>query len=85
MDVFDFGEGDNDFSAFLNVRRFLEMAKEEDLLVIFRPGPYICAEWDFGGLPRLEFFFKCWQKWFFHGERVQKDSIQVHTVKNPRG
>jgi len=54
MDVFDFGEGDNDFSAFLNVRRFLEMAKEEDLLVIFRPGPYICAEWDFGGLPRLK-------------------------------
>ena len=29
------------------------MAQEEDLFVIFRPGPYICAEWDFGGLPRL--------------------------------
>ena len=52
MGVFDFGDGDNDFSAFLNVTRFLEMAKEEDLLVIFRPGPYICAEWEFGGLPR---------------------------------
>jgi hypothetical protein len=22
-----------------------------DLLVLLRPGPYICAEWDFGGLP----------------------------------
>jgi len=52
MDVFDFGDGDNDFTPFLNVTRFLEMAKEEDLLVIFRPGPYICAEWEFGGLPR---------------------------------
>ena len=37
---------------FLDLRGFLTMAKEEDLLVIFRPGPYICAEWDFGGLPR---------------------------------
>lgn len=27
------------------------MAKEEDMLVIFRPGPYICGEWEFGGLP----------------------------------
>ena len=36
----------------LDLRGFLTMAKEEDLLVIFRPGPYICAEWDFGGLPR---------------------------------
>jgi beta-galactosidase len=20
-------------------------------MVLFRPGPYVCAEWDFGGLP----------------------------------
>ena len=50
--VFDFGDGGRDFSAFLNLRRFVEIAKEEDLLVLFRPGPYICSEWDFGGLPR---------------------------------
>lgn len=49
---YDFGEGDNDFSMFLNLRKFLMMCKEEDLLVILRPGPYICAEWEFGGLPR---------------------------------
>ncbi|XP_021953754.1 beta-galactosidase-1-like protein 2 [Folsomia candida] len=48
---FDFGNGTNDFSEFLNVRRYIEMAKEEDLLVLFRPGPYICSEWDYGGLP----------------------------------
>lgn len=46
---FDFGNGTNDFSAFLNITRYLEIAQEEDLLVIFRPGPYICSEWDFGG------------------------------------
>jgi len=49
--VYDFGTEGRDFSMFLDLRGFLTMAKEEDLLVIFRPGPYICAEWDFGGLP----------------------------------
>ena len=50
--VFDFGDGGRDFSEFLNVRRYVEMAQEEDLLVLFRPGPYICSEWELGGLPR---------------------------------
>ncbi len=52
MGEFDFGEGSNDMSMFLDVRRYLQIAQEEDLLVLFRPGPYICTEWDFGGLPR---------------------------------
>ena len=43
---------------FLDLAGFLKMAQEEDLFVIFRPGPYICAEWDFGGLPRFVDFRK---------------------------
>ena len=50
--VFDFGQGNNDMSLFLDLVRYIEIAKEEDLFVVFRPGPYICSEWDFGGLPR---------------------------------
>eukprot|EP01132_Coremiostelium_polycephalum_P005310 gene5310-6615_t len=34
-----------------NVTQFLDIAHELGLLVILRPGPYICAEWDLGGLP----------------------------------
>lgn len=34
-----------------DVEAFIKMAAELDLLVLLRPGPYICAEWDFGGLP----------------------------------
>lgn len=49
MGEFDFGAGGNDFSGFMNIRRFVQIAKEEDLLVILRPGPYICAEWEYGG------------------------------------
>jgi beta-galactosidase len=53
-DVFDFGSGDEDMSLFLDVVKFIEIVKEEDLLLIFRPGPYICTEFEFGGLPRYK-------------------------------
>lgn len=34
-----------------NLVGFLKLAKKHDMKVLLRPGPYICAEWDFGGLP----------------------------------
>lgn len=34
-----------------DVAAFLQICKEEGLYVLFRPGPYVCGEWDFGGLP----------------------------------
>lgn len=40
-----------DFSGNLNIAEFIKIAGEEGLLAIVRPGPYICAEWEFGGLP----------------------------------
>lgn len=36
---------------FLHLEEFLKTAQEEDLFALVRPGPYICAEWEFGGLP----------------------------------
>ena len=44
-------EGEFDFSGILDLARFLETASRLGLYVILRPGPYICAEWDMGGLP----------------------------------
>ncbi|XP_055314738.1 beta-galactosidase-like isoform X2 [Sitodiplosis mosellana] len=34
-----------------DIEQFIRLAAEEDLLVILRPGPYICAERDMGGFP----------------------------------
>jgi acetyl esterase/lipase len=34
-----------------NLAEFLRIAREENLFVILRPGPYACAEWEFGGYP----------------------------------
>ena len=43
--------GEFDFSGNLDIAKFVSLAGEEGLMVIVRPGPYICAEWEFGGLP----------------------------------
>ena len=44
-------EGEFDFSGNLDIVEYIKEAERIGLHVILRPGPYICAEWDFGGLP----------------------------------
>ncbi len=44
-------EGEFNFSGNLDIARFMQTAKDLGLYVILRPGPYICAELEFGGLP----------------------------------
>ena len=44
-------EGEFDFEGFADVEAFIRLAGTLGLDVIVRPGPYICAEWDNGGLP----------------------------------
>lgn len=43
--VWDFKTGNH------NIAEFIKTAQEEGLMVILRPGPYACAEWEFGGFP----------------------------------
>src|SRR6185312_5716889 len=43
--VWDFRSDNRDVAAFIRT------AQEEGLMVILRPGPYACAEWEFGGFP----------------------------------
>jgi len=43
--VFDFETGNR------NLGEFLKIVQEEDLWLIIRPGPYVCAEWELGGIP----------------------------------
>jgi beta-galactosidase GanA len=63
-----------------DVEKFISLAHKLDLLVVLRPGPYICAEWDFGGLPawlgsssvrasfgsRISLCWHCWQSTSFY-------------------
>lgn len=43
--VYDFTEGNH------NLREFFRIVQEEDMFLILRPGPYVCAEWELGGIP----------------------------------
>ncbi len=43
--------GQYDFTGENDVAAFCRVAQEEGLWVVLRPGPYTCAEWEFGGLP----------------------------------
>eukprot|EP00961_Rhodomonas_salina_P272138 3677595-Rhodomonas_salina.1 len=43
--------GEFKFDGWLDIEEYIRIAGEEGLQVIVRPGPYICAEWEFGGQP----------------------------------
>ncbi|MBF0806064.1 MULTISPECIES: beta-galactosidase family protein [unclassified Streptococcus] len=44
-------EGGYDFQGELDLGAFLDLAQEFGLYALIRPSPYICAEWEFGGVP----------------------------------
>lgn len=40
-----------DFTGDKDLAQYIRIAGEEGMMVILRPGPYVCAEWEFGGYP----------------------------------
>ncbi len=44
-------EGVFDFSGQADIAEFCRIAQDNGMYVIVRPGPYVCAEWEMGGLP----------------------------------
>ncbi len=44
-------EGQFDWTGNNNVAEFCRLAQKNGMYVIVRPGPYVCAEWEMGGLP----------------------------------
>ena len=64
-----------DFSGRLDIERFLNTAQELGLYVVLRPGPYICGEWENGGLPA----------WLLSDENIRlrtEDENYLSAVKN---
>jgi beta-galactosidase len=64
-------EGVWDFSNDKDLEAFLKKCEQRNLYVILRPGPYICAEWDFGGLPwwlssKKNMKYRCYHESFLH-------------------
>lgn len=63
--------GEWDFSGNLDIAEFCCIAQQEGLWVIVRPGPYVCAEWEFGGFP----------SWLLKGRQVTVRSQNAGYMK----
>ena len=57
--------GDFDFTGNKDIAAFCRLAQKHGMYVIVRPGPYVCAEWEMGGLP-----------WWL----LKNDSVQLRTL-----
>lgn len=44
-------EGKQRWAGDADLRRFIELCTKHGLFIVVKPGPYCCAEWDFGGHP----------------------------------
>lgn len=44
-------EGEFNFTENNDVAAFCRLAQKNGMYIIVRPGPYVCAEWEMGGLP----------------------------------
>ena len=80
-------EGEYNFSGELDFGRFLDIAAELGLKAIVRPGPYICAEWDNGGLPAWLLAYKdiqlrCYNKNFL--AKVESFFEKAFEIIRPR-
>ncbi len=73
--------GEFDFTGILDLEAFLDEVQRAGLYAIVRPGPYICAEWDNGGLPSYlsavpEVEFRCMNEPFLcHYDRYLKEVL----------
>ncbi len=57
-----------DFSGDKDIVEFVKLIQANGMYCILRPGPYVCAEWEMGGIP-----------WWL----LKKDDLQVRTFRDP--
>lgn len=80
-------EGIFDFSGNLDLAAYIDEAKAVGLDVYLRPGPYICAEWEFGGLPYWlhkypEMSLRCYDEIYL--EKVSPYLEKILEIASPR-
>ena len=80
-------EGVFDFTGNLDLGAYIDEAKSVGLDVYLRPGPYICAEWEFGGLPYWlhkypNMALRCYDKTYL--EKVSPYLEKILDIARPR-
>jgi len=61
-------DGSFSFSGMNDIAAFMRLCQQDGMWVLFRPGPYGCGEWDFGGLPSY---------------LLKKPGIKLRTTQDP--
>ncbi len=67
-------EGEFDFTGNKDIAAFCRLAQEHGMYVIVRPGPYVCAEWEMGGLP--------W--WLLKDDNIALRTLDEHYMSSVR-
>ncbi|HKI78085.1 MAG TPA: beta-galactosidase family protein [Ignavibacteriaceae bacterium] len=85
-------QGKWDFTGRNNIREFIKLAQKTGLFVLLRPGPYTCAEWDFGGLPPWllsipDIKVRCMDKRYISSveKYIERLSLEVKDLQNSNG
>jgi len=73
-------KGQFDFSGIADLEKFINLAGKMGFLVILRPSPYICAEWEFGGFPAWllnlsGIRLRCWNEPYLNAIRDYFDEL----------
>lgn len=83
---FDFKTGNKDLGA------FIRLCQQEGMWVLLRPGPYVCGEWDFGGLPPYllkyqDIKIRCMDKRYMEAvaRYVKSISSEIVSLQNTNG
>lgn len=84
--VFDFTTGNH------NIAEFIRIVQEEGMWLLLRPGPYVCAEWDFGGIPSYllkipDIKVRCMDPRYIKaaGRYIQSLALQVKDLQVTKG
>ncbi|MFM2138042.1 MAG: hypothetical protein RJA57_349, partial [Bacteroidota bacterium] len=84
--VFDFRSENRD------VADFIRICQAEGMWVLLRPGPYVCAEWDFGGIPPYllqvpDIRVRCRDPRFMNAANryIEKLSAEIRNLQCDRG
>ena len=68
--------GEFDFTGQKDLAEFCRLCQKNDMYVILRPGPYVCAEWEMGGLPwwllkKKDIRFISWNVWLSSRKKLR--------------
>ena len=84
--------GEFDFEGQNDIARFCRLAQKHGMYIILRPGPYVCSEWEMGGLPwwllkKKDIQLRTNDSYFLERTKIYMNEVgkQLADLQAPRG